>query len=482
MRWSVLGDDGHIVTGAFDFGVAGREGRGAAGRREALGRGGGRGGEQAASDGVVKLVGRWLGILAASLLFGGFVLLARLRRRRRARRRRCRHPAARGPDRLAARRRSRRSRASSAARAPGTGGALDFGLLTASATGVSELVRASWSPPCRSRSLLARAARRALRDRLYLGGGAAVLLTYALSGHALSFPTFWALLDQGVHVLAAGLWLGGVARARARDAARPGGARSTGARAFAPVAGAALGVAIVTGVLAAVREVDRWYFLRWSDYGRIVIVKAALVAVVALAARSRLVALARRRRARPAPAAAARGGGSASSSSSCSRPTLSGLAQGRGQPLPAQRGTLFPGPALATALLPKANAPVGARPGAHGRERRHRRRRARPADARATSACGSSAGAAAWRRCGRRCAARGGLTWSAGVGLPADGTWFGYVTVDGATAPPVQLAVGVPRAAGAPPRARCSRSPTCPARTPSAAGRTSSASSSRSRG
>src|SRR5205085_2894078 len=46
--------------------------------------------------------------------------------------------------------------------------------------------------------------------------------------------------------------------------------------------------------------------------------------------------------------------------------TLSGIAQGRGQPLPAERGTLFPGPALATALLPKANSPVGLFPARKG--------------------------------------------------------------------------------------------------------------------
>jgi hypothetical protein len=45
----------------------------------------------------------------------------------------------------------------------------------------------------------------------------------------------------------------------------------------------------------------------------------------------------------------------------------------------------------------------------------------------------------------------GWLTWSADVRLPADGTWFAYVTVDGTAAPPVQLPVGVPHAAGAPP-------------------------------
>ena len=187
----------------------------------------------------------------------------------------------------------------------GTGDALDFGLLTASATGVSDLARGSLVAVVSLALLLAGRPRPALRDRIYLGGGAAVLLTYALSGHALAFPTFWALLDQGVHVLAAGLWLGGVL-ALALVTLRGGVRLLDGARAFAPVAGAALGIAIVTGVLAAVREVDQWYFLRWSDYGRLVIVKAVARRARRAGRGRRLVALARRRRRRPAAAAAAR--------------------------------------------------------------------------------------------------------------------------------------------------------------------------------
>ena len=57
---------------------------------------------------------------------------------------------------------------------------------------------------------------------------------------------------------------------------------------------------------------------------------------------------------------------------------------------------------------------------------------------------------------------RGGLTWSAPVRLPADGTWFAYVTVDGASAPPVGLAVGIPAADGAPPDTPARSNPPSP--------------------
>ena len=359
-----------------------------------------------------------------------------------------------------------------AAASSGTGGALDFGLLSASATGVSALVRAVLVALL-SLVLALTLDRRRLRDRLYLGGGAAVLLTYALSGHALSGTTFWALLDQGVHVLAAGLWLGGLI-ALGLVTVRGGVGLAEGARAFAPVAAAALGIAIVTGVLAAVREVDGWYFLRWSDYGRIVLVKSALVALVVLAA-----AFAWWR---------SRGDGAPGPRPLLLRAetlgvvgilvlatTLSGLPQGRGQPLPAQRGTLFPGPAFATALLAKANAPVGlapARRGANVVTVGVAPGRPAPRDVRVRLVCSGCAGVAPVTA---RLRTRGGATCRRRSRCPPR---------DVVRLRHRRRRDGAARAAGGrhPARARrcagrCSPSPTSAARTPSAAGRTSSASS-----
>ncbi|MEA2154682.1 MAG: copper transport protein [Solirubrobacteraceae bacterium] len=450
VRWSVLGDDGHIVSGSFDFGVAGAGGAAPPGAERLSGSGGGRGGESAASDSIVQVAGRWLGILAASVLFGGFVLAALLRRRR--------GPGEAGDAGVAILRRlasrawilvaAAAAEGVVAAALAGPGSSFDLGLLTASASGVSSLARAILVAAV-TLALVATARRRATPDRLYLGAGAAVLLTYALSGHALSFPTFWALLDQAVHVLAAGLWLGGVV-ALALLAGRGSVQLAEGARAFAPVGGAALGAAIVTGVMAAVREVDGWYFLRWSDYGRIVVVKALLVGCVALAG----AAAWWRSRGRGAPGprtSLLRAEAAGVVLVVALAATLSGLAQGRGQPLPAQRGTLFAGPALATALLPAANAPVGlfpARTGPNVITVSTAPGRPAPKQVRIRLVCGACGGAAAVRA---RLLTQGGLTWSARVRLPRDGTWFGYVTVDGIRAPPVQLAVGVPAAAGAPP-------------------------------
>jgi methionine-rich copper-binding protein CopC len=178
VRWSALGDDGHIVSGAFRFGVAGAGGAAPRGAEQLSGAGGGRGGETAAADGAVRILSRWLGILSASILFGGFVLLALLRRRGGAA-----DGAAAVLRRLAPAAWVLVAVAAvegivAGARA-GAGGSLDLGLLTASATGISELARGAVVVALALALALTRG-RPALRDRIHAGGGAAVLLTYAL--------------------------------------------------------------------------------------------------------------------------------------------------------------------------------------------------------------------------------------------------------------------------------------------------------------
>src|SRR5205823_2015359 len=106
------------------------------------------------------------------------------------------------------------------------------------------------------------------------------------------------------------------------------------ARAFAPLAGTALGVSIVTGVLAAVREIHHFYFLRWSSYGNVLIVKASLVAIAALVG---LVAFLRARRGRGS-GALLRAETTIVVAVLVAAVLLSGLVPGRSQALPAARG------------------------------------------------------------------------------------------------------------------------------------------------
>jgi len=450
VRWSVLGNDGHLVRGTFDFGVAGSDGAAPPGAEKLGGASaGGRGGENAISDGLVAVVGRWLGVGAASLLLGAFVLLTLLGRRRDDA-----HDAAHARVRAAAPLTwllvgFAAVEGVLAAATSGTDGDVDLGLLTASPTGRADLVRLVLFAVVTA-VLVALGERRDTRRAPVLATGAtAILLTYAISGHVLSEPTVWTILDQGVHVLTAGLWLGGVL-AIVLVTFRSAVPVVRAARAFAPVAAAALGVAIVTGVLAAVREVDAWYFLRWSDYGRVVIVKSILVALVALAG---AVVFWRSRRA-TADAASGRllrveAFGVVAIVALAA--TMSGIAQGRGQPLPAERGTLFAGPAFGTALLAQGGAQMTLAPARRGpnvltTSLPPEAETPKAVTVRLACACAPGEDVRATLEQGD------GPAWSAQVELPRDGSWFAYVTVDGdASSSPVQLGVGVPEAPGSTP-------------------------------
>ncbi len=70
VRWSALGKDGHIVNGSFRFGIAGPDGAAPAGSETLTGAGERLGSDNTPRDGIVQVFGRWLGILAASLLLG----------------------------------------------------------------------------------------------------------------------------------------------------------------------------------------------------------------------------------------------------------------------------------------------------------------------------------------------------------------------------------------------------------------------------
>lgn len=448
VRWAVMGNDGHLVRGTFDFGVAGGSGAAPPGAERLTGAAaGGRGSENAVADGIVTVLARWLGISAAAFVLGAFALVTLLARR--------------APG-------TRDGRAAVRAAAPlawllagvaaaegvlarvasGSGDDLDLGLLTGTPTGRADLLRllvVALVPV----GLALAGGRGRLRGAVHVSASVAVLLTYGVSGHVLADPGAWSVLGQAVHVLTASLWLGGVLAVLLLGT-RGGVGVAPSARAFAPLAGGALGLAVLTGVLAAIREVDRWYFLRWSDYGRVVLVKAALVILVALAG---AVAYRRARAPRatgPRPrllrveavgvlaivALAA---------------TMSGLAQGRGQPLPAERGSLFAGPAFATVLTADGGAPLTlapARPGRNVVALSIPPERAAPSRVAVRLVRAGAPGAvrATLRRSGDG-------AWSAAVRVPTAGTWFGYVDVDGRRASaPVQLPVGVPRARGAEPR------------------------------
>ena len=448
VRWVALGDDGHTTSGSFAFGLAGKNGSLPPGAAASLGTLGtaGRGGT-AGGQSVFSIALLWLGILAASLLWGGTLLLAALR-----------HRKAPGTER-ASRRLGRLGRFALIAalassvygllQEAGAGaGGFSLGLLTASGTGISAIVRLLIAVAgLVAVALLAR--RRPAAQGLAAGlTGLGLLVTFGLSGHVLAQGSALAAVGMAIHVVAAGTWAGGLL-ALLVLVRLEGIGLVDGARAFAPLAIGGLGVAALTGAIAAIREVSHWYFLFWSGYGRLVIVKVLVVAAASVL--GGLAAL-RAQRARPT-----RGSGVALGvevglvlAVLAIASSLSGLAQGRGQPLPAQRGDLLPGPALANALLTSGPAPVTLAPARRGVNTITVIPQGKPKSVLVRLVCG----------CDVRpvisllhptSAASG--AYSAQIPVPAAGNWQAYLTVDRKAAlSSVALPVGVPSAPGAPVR------------------------------
>ncbi len=113
-------------------------------------------------------------------------------------------------------------------------------------------------------------------------GGAAALamLTHVLAGHAGAGTGPWRwpnVADQWVHFAAVGTWLGGLAALLAALRGAPDPKKAASVRRFSAVASIALGVVAGTGILRAVDEVGTWNALVSSDFGRLVLLKAALL-------------------------------------------------------------------------------------------------------------------------------------------------------------------------------------------------------------
>jgi copper transport protein len=150
-----------------------------------------------------------------------------------------------------------------------TGGKLVGQAVVLAATGVALAAVARW--PGR-RELLA----------LLGAGAAATMLVHVAGGHAGSSTL--ELLVQWVHLLAVGVWVGGllwlVLAIRATAAGREG-EKVAAVRRFSLLATVAIGVVGLTGLLRALAEVGSWDGLAGTSFGRTLLVKIALVAVLA---------------------------------------------------------------------------------------------------------------------------------------------------------------------------------------------------------
>ncbi|WP_320670211.1 ABC transporter substrate-binding protein [Patulibacter defluvii] len=431
VRWVALGSDGHTTSGSFRFGVSGPKGSPPPGA-ERLGGGastgiGSRGGEDVSGEGWFELAVRWLGLLGAATLLGGVLLRWRVPR------------AQRGPG--AERRWQRLATlalalslfgAAEAVAVLATAGVGDpsLALLTGNGNGRIALLRLLLAAALGGAGLWLRRRNDPRSDGLLAASGVVALIAYGTDGHVqgLGDGTLVAALLGALHGVAAGVWAGGLVAL----AVLGGGRRAL--RALAPFAIAAIVVLSVTGLVAALREVDGWYYLRWTGYGRVLAVKVLLVA---LAVGAGAVATRRLRHSGGAGAGGSRllrGEAVLAVTVLVLAAVLAGLVPGRGRPVAAQQGNVLGGPALATTAIGGQLLRLTVAPATPGRnvvvadpttlaEGTPGRAPAR-IDVRLRCACSTGEVRAQLRR-------GPGDAWSAAVELPAAGTWFAYPAVDG---------------------------------------------------
>ena len=475
--WVVLSDDGHTSSGDFRFGVDGPNGTPPK-RAELLSVTGGPADQEAASDGPVRIILRWMGLLGASLLVGGAVLLARLRGK-----------LGDEVDETVSRRWLAVARpawgltvaasiaAIVAAAGAGAGG-VQFSVLLATSTGALALARLVGVVLAGIPGLFGTPGPR--RDQFLGMAGAFFLGAEAVGGHITAMTSAWrypAILAQGAHLAAAAMWVGGLAvlayaLAGVQAAARPAAWRSAAA-AFKPLPAISAAVVIATGVVASLREVEHRYFLVWSAYGRYLLGKWALVATMLVLGGLAGWALSVRR---PDPVGAPLEvsrkpvGGLLRIEAALGvvvlvfAAALVGVAQGRGQPLPAQKGSVLAGPAFANTVVGGGLVRIALSPAVPGRNRLTALL-ANPVDAAKAGGVQASAPAPSEQDAVKvslacDCAAepvdaeltRGTGAWQTDVDLPKAGVWRASLSIgSGSSLAPVALRVDTGDAPGARP-------------------------------
>ncbi len=115
-------------------------------------------------------------------------------------------------------------------------------------------------------------------------GAAAAMFVDAAAGHAASAATLpWlAITLQTTHVAAAGVWIGGLAGLLIGIRGAPSEAKALAIRRFSSTAGLALGTVVATGTARALGELDSLGQLVTTTYGRVVLVKAAALVLLAV--------------------------------------------------------------------------------------------------------------------------------------------------------------------------------------------------------
>ncbi len=129
-------------------------------------------------------------------------------------------------------------------------------------------------------ALATRSVGRSARLALVIAGAAAAggVFAHVHAGHAAASEPGWRnIASQFVHVLAAGVWIGGLAALLLGIRGAPSEDKARAIRRFSAAAGIAILVVAITGTVRAIAEIGTWDGLFSSTYGRLVIAKAALI-------------------------------------------------------------------------------------------------------------------------------------------------------------------------------------------------------------
>jgi copper transport protein len=124
---------------------------------------------------------------------------------------------------------------------------------------------------------------------------AGTMLLHAMAGHAAASGRFawFDVLVQWLHLMAVGVWVGGLVWLLVATRSEDGSARADGIKRFSTMAGIALAVVALTGLQRAISEVGgptAWNRLFHTSFGITLLVKVGLFAgLVALGARNRFV-------------------------------------------------------------------------------------------------------------------------------------------------------------------------------------------------
>ena len=116
-------------------------------------------------------------------------------------------------------------------------------------------------------------------------GAAGAMLAHVAAGHAAAAPGPWRPANvavQWVHVMSVGAWLGGLTALLAALGATPDTEKAAAVRRFSMGAGILLVLVGATGTVRAVDEVGGWDRLATTPYGRLVLLKAGLLLLLAL--------------------------------------------------------------------------------------------------------------------------------------------------------------------------------------------------------